>query len=123
MQKLAIDKKRLLLAAVISTALAVLSLVGIWLSALNLKYALLVICIVVAIHAIYGAPVYFIAYSDTRICRRIIEAVEGGALEFEKIGELAAVKPALLKKMIKRSLACGYLEGYRAESSALIKTI
>ena len=109
MEKL-VKAGKIKLAVIISLAvLGILSLVGIALFSLKLLYAPLIICIVIAIAAIYAVPLLIISRKDGKLYAKILAKAEEGITSEEALSAVLSIKPSAFRKIIAKGIKKGYI--------------
>lgn len=123
MKKLLTHRKIWLSVGIASAVLGLLGIVGIPLFALNSKFVLMGICIALVAHCFYGCPFYFIAFANTRVYGRIVDAVEEKKLrELENIAQYAMIKEESIKAFVEKVISRGYLSGYAISEGRLVSS-
>ena len=111
MDKLKKRKRQLLAVAVISAVTGAASIAGIIASILMLWYVPMFLCIAITAHGFYGCPFYFIAYANMKKCEILVSEIQRGETELEVIASRAGIKVDFAKKLIKKSVFKGYIDG------------
>ena len=122
MKKLLSHRRIWLSVGIVSAITGALSVVLVVLFAIKFKFVLMGISIAFLAHAFYGCPFYFIAYANTKVYGRIVDAVENQKIkELSVIADYAMMKEDFIEGQVKKTIAKGYLLGYMISDGRVLK--
>ena len=110
MEKLGKRRKLFLSVAIASVAVGALSIAGIIFFILKLWYFPMALCIAITAHGFYGAPFYFIEYSNLGCTAIILSEINGGESDIGKISEEAGITEQFASELLMRCRERGYLD-------------
>ena len=78
--------------------------------AFKLKYVLMSFCIAFALHGIWGAGFYYMAYSKTRTAIRLIDGIEQGKMGPEELSDYTGIRADAIERLVEKARKKGYID-------------